>query len=78
MKTLDRYIIRELIVPFLIGTVAVVLMFQANTLIYMMKTYSVSNVPPLALAQIILYKTPDFLRMTLPVGMALASSLSNT
>ncbi len=76
MKTLDRYIIRELVVPFLIGTVAVVLMFQANTLIYMMKTYSVSNVPPLALAQIILYKTPDFLRMTLPVGMALASSLA--
>lgn len=63
-------------VPFLIGTLAVVLMFQANLLIYLMKTYSVSNIPPLALAQIIWFKTPDFLRQTLPVGMALASSLA--
>lgn len=63
-------------VPFLIGTLAVVLMFQANLLIFLMKTYSVANIPPLALAQIIWYKTPDFMRQTLPVGMALASSLA--
>lgn len=76
MKTIDRYIFRELIVPCLIGTVAVVLMFQANALIYFMKTFAVSNIPPLALLQLILYKTPDFLRQTLPIGMALASSLA--
>lgn len=76
IKILDRYIIRELVVPFLIGTVAVVLMFQANLLIFLMKTYSVANIPALALAQMVWYKTPDFLRQTLPVGMALASSLA--
>jgi lipopolysaccharide export LptBFGC system permease protein LptF len=51
-------------------------MFQANALIYFMKTFAVSNIPPLALVQLILYKTPDFLRQTLPIGMALASSLA--
>lgn len=76
MKTVDRYVIREMLVPFAIGTVAVVLMFQANALIYFMKTFAVANVPPLALLQLILYKTPDFLRQTLPIGMALASSLA--
>lgn len=76
MKKVDRYLIREMIVPCLIGTVAVVLMFQANALIYFMKTYAVSNIPPLAILQLILYKTPDFMRQTLPIGMALASSLA--
>lgn len=76
IRVVDRYVIRELMVPFLIGTVAVVLMFQANLLIYLMKTYSVANIPALALAQMVWFKTPDFLRQTLPVGMALASSLA--
>ncbi len=62
--------------PCLIGTVAVVLMFQANALIFFMKTYAISNIPPMALAQLILFKTPDFIRQTLPIGMALASSLA--
>ena len=66
MKTLDRYIYRELVVPFLIGTIAVVLMFQANMLIYLFKNFSLSNVPTLAVLDMILYKTPYFLNMTLP------------
>ena len=57
------------------GTVAVVLMFQANTLIYQLKTFSLSAVPPLGLLQLILYRTPEYLNMTLPVGMSLAASL---
>lgn len=76
MRRLDRYIIRELIVPFLIGTVAVVLMFQANQLIFVLKSFQLQNVPTTAVFQSILYKTPNFLSMTLPVGMSLAASLS--
>ncbi|HMS55753.1 MAG TPA: LptF/LptG family permease, partial [Fimbriimonadaceae bacterium] len=76
MRVVDRYVFKELMVPFLIGTVAVVLMFQANFLIYILKTFSLGNIPPLALAQIILLKTPSFLNLTLPVGMALAASLA--
>jgi lipopolysaccharide export system permease protein len=76
MKKLDRYVLRELMVPFLIGTLAVVLMFQANLLIYLFKTFSLTSVPIAAIAKLILYKTPYFLNMTLPVGMALATSLA--
>ena len=75
MKILDRYVLRELMVPFLIGTIAVVLMFQANTLIFQLKTFSMSAVPPIALFNLILYKTPGYLNMTLPIGMSLAASL---
>lgn len=75
MKILDRYILREMIAPFLAGSIALVLMFQANFLIFLLKTYSVSNIPVLALLQLIAYKTPEFLRMTLPSAIALSSSL---
>lgn len=75
MKKLDQYMLRELSVPFLIGTVAVVLMFQANLVIYILKTFPAAHLPPLALLQIVLYQTPSFLFQTLPVGTALATSL---
>ncbi len=78
MKRLDRYVIQELIVPFLIGTVAVVLMFQVNTYIGLAKTLNLDNVPLTAVFQFILYQTPGYLKMTLPVGMALAASLAMT
>ncbi|MGV3615879.1 MAG: LptF/LptG family permease [Fimbriimonas sp.] len=76
MKKLDQYLIREMIVPFLIGTVAVVLMFQANTYIYLGKTFNLENVPAQAVVQFILYQTPSYMNMTLAVGMALGSSLA--
>lgn len=76
MKRLDRYVIRELFVPFLIGTLAVVLMFDINQLMAMTKEWNLSAVPKLAVAQFILYKTPFYLNMTLPVGMSLAASLA--
>lgn len=62
--------------PFLIGTVAVVLMFLANLLIFEFKSISLQHVPFLAIVQLLLYKAPFYLNMTLPVGVALAASLS--
>lgn len=76
MKKLDIYIVRELIVPFLIGSLAVVLMFQANTYIALAKLYNLDNIPKKAVYQFILDQTPSYMNMTLPVAMALASSLA--
>jgi LPS export ABC transporter permease LptG len=76
VKTLDRYMLRELVVPFIIGTLAVVLMFQANLLIFILKTSPPQAVPIAAIMQMVMYKTPSFLIMTLPVGMSLAASLA--
>jgi len=76
MKVLDRYLVREMLAPFLIGTVAVVLMFQANMIIALFKNLEMSNVPLLTVAQIIFFKTPEFLVLTLPIGTALAASLA--
>lgn len=65
-----------MIVPFLIGTVAVVLMFQANTYIALAKTFNLDNVPKQAVFQYIYFQTPFYLNMTLAVGTSLGSSLA--
>lgn len=78
MKKLDSYMLRELIVPFLIGTVAVIMMFQANTYIYLGKNFNLKNIPTAAVFQLIFYSTPSYLWMTLPVGTALGTSLAMT
>jgi lipopolysaccharide export system permease protein len=54
----------------------VVFMFQANTYMGLAKQFELNNVPLTAVYQVILYETPLFLNMTLPIGMALATSLA--
>lgn len=78
MKKIDSYMIREMIVPFLIGTVVVVMMFQINTYMWLAKTFNLDNVPASAVYQYIMYKTPEFMKMTLAVGTAMGSSLAMT
>lgn len=76
MRRIDRYMLKELVVPLVIGTIAVVLMFQINLLIGFFKNLDLQPVPWTAVFQAIVYHTPEYLGMTLPVGTALATSLS--
>ncbi len=76
MSKLDRYLIKELFVPFLIGTLAVVMMFAANQLIFVFKTFPMQSVPKMAVFQSLIYKAPAWLSMTLPVGTSLGASLA--
>jgi lipopolysaccharide export system permease protein len=78
IKKLDAYVLRELFVPFLIGTVAVALMFSINQLMAIMKEISLQNVPREAILLSLLYKLPFWLNMTLPIGVSLAGSLAFT
>lgn len=67
-----------MVLPFLIGTFMVVLMFQANQLIALYKDQNINmqRVPFVAVLQFILLKTPSWLQLTMPVGIALGASLS--
>lgn len=76
MRRLDVYVMKEMAVPLLIGTVAIVLMFQANDYMALAKALELQNVPFVAVLQVLIYRTPFYLSMTLPLGMALASSLT--
>jgi lipopolysaccharide export system permease protein len=78
MKLMDRYIVRELIVPFLAGSFVIALLFALNQLIFILKTFNVQSVPASAMFQMIVYKMPYWLNMTLPAGISLAASLAVT
>lgn len=76
MRLLDRYLLRELFAPFLIGTVSVVMMFLANTLIAYAGQMFAKEVPMAAVWQYLLFKIPATLNLTLPVGMTIAAALA--
>lgn len=76
MKTLDRYLYKELAAPLLIGTVAVVLMFLANTMIAYAQDVFSRDIPLSSVLQYLLLKVPQTLNMTLPVGVTLAGALA--
>ena len=76
MRKLDRYLLGELLVPLLIGTVVIALLFVANDLIAIFKTFNVDAVPRLAIVQMLLYKLPSWMNYTFPIGMALGASLA--
>jgi lipopolysaccharide export system permease protein len=76
LKRLDRYILKEMAIPILIGTLSFLFMFQINMVIYLFKTLDLAQVPTGAVLKLILLKTPSFLQMTLPIGVAIASSLA--
>lgn len=76
IRRIDRYLLRELSVPLIVGTLGVLLMFQANLLIAVLKKLSMSSMPVLAIFQLIWYETPFFLSMTLPIGVSLGASLA--
>src|SRR5262245_31650039 len=78
VKRLDLYVWRELFIPFLIGAVAIALMFSMNQLMFILEHVSLQNVPREAIFLDLLYKLPFWLKPTLPMGVALASSLAFT
>lgn len=76
MRLLDRMLLSELLVPFLVGTLAVVLMLIGNMLFFYAEQFFAAGAPVAAVAQMIIYHTPFLLVLTLPVGTALSVSLA--
>lgn len=76
MKRLDRYMVREMIVPFLIGQGAVVLMLTGTVLYNNADTFLNNEVPAPAIAKIAYYFLPYLVNLTMPVAMAIAASLA--
>ncbi|MCS7066288.1 MAG: LptF/LptG family permease, partial [Fimbriimonadales bacterium] len=69
---LDRYLLREMLVPLGIGTGAVTLMLIGNLLFNYAQLFFSYGVPVVAVAQMVMYYTPYLLVLSLPVGTAVA------
>lgn len=76
MKRLDRYLVREMFVPFLIGQGAVVLMLTGTVLYNNADTFLNNEIPALAVTKIAFYFLPYLVNLTMPVAMAIAASLT--
>jgi len=76
MKRLDRYLAREMVVPFLIGQAAVVLMLTGTVLYNNADTFLSYNIPAVGVAKISLYFMPYIVGLTMPVATAIAISLA--
>src|SRR5579872_2860141 len=76
MKRLDRYLIREMFVPFLIGQGAVVLMLTGTVLYNNADAFLNNEIPAPAVAKIAFYFMPYLVNLTMPVAMAIAASLT--
>src|SRR6266481_558582 len=76
MKRLDRYLVREMIVPFLIGQGAVVLMLTGTVLYNNADTFLNYGIPAKGVAKIAFFFMPYLVNLTMPVAMAIAASLT--
>lgn len=73
---LDRYVLREMLIPLGIGTGAVVLMLIGNLLFQYAPWFFSYGVPLVAIVQMTLYYTPYLLVLSLPVGTAVGTALT--
>ncbi len=76
LKLLDRYLVREMVVPFLIGQAAIVLMLIGTVLYNNAELFLANQVPVADVARLVLYFLPFLVHMTMPVAMAVAASLT--
>jgi lipopolysaccharide export system permease protein len=75
MKRLDLYMIREMIVPLLIGQGAVVLMLTGTVLYNNADVFLQAHIPALGVVKIATYFLTYLISLTMPVAMAIAASL---
>ena len=76
MKILDRSLLREMVVPFLIGQAAIVLMLVGSVLYNNATVLLMNQVPLVYVGKLILYFLPFLIHMTMPVAMAVGVSLA--
>ena len=70
LTRLDRYIVREMVVPFLIGQAAVTMMLTGTVLYNNADTFLNFGIPALGIVKIAFYFLPYLISLTMPIAMA--------
>ena len=74
MKRLDRYLLGEMVLPFVGGILLIVVMLVGNTLFPLIEDIVKTGIPPLVVARLIVFNLPILVPLTLPPGVALSSA----
>lgn len=76
MKLMDRYMLREMVVPFLIGQCAIICIL-VGTMLYNNANILIQNQVPVVLVfRIVLFFLPFLIHMTMPVAIAVGTALA--
>jgi LPS export ABC transporter permease LptG len=76
MKILDRYVVREMSGPFLVGVVGFILVLAVDLLFTMTDLIINKGVPLFAVLQLMLYKLPSLMILTFPVSTLFGTALA--
>lgn len=74
MKRLDRYLLGEMVLPFVGGILLIVVMLLGNTLYSLIQTIVQYSIPLSVVAKLVALNVPTVLTLTLPPSMAVASA----
>ncbi len=74
MKRLDRYLLGEMVLPFVGGVLLIVVMLVGNTLFPLIEDIVKNGIPPLIVARLVAFNIPILVPLTLPPGVALSSA----
>jgi len=74
MKRLDRYLLGEMLLPFIGGVLLIIVMLVGNTLFPLIEIVVKNNIPFMVVAKLVVFNIPTLLVLTLPAGMALSSA----
>ncbi len=75
-KALDRYLLKEIFIPFVVVSLGALLMILANTIIQYSKPLFNKEIPASAILQLILYSTPPAINLALPISITISAGLA--
>jgi lipopolysaccharide export system permease protein len=78
MRILDRYILAELVGPFLFGVAVVILLFEGSILFQVLGVIAEKRVPLMQVARMLLLKVPWLIVWAAPVATLFAAALTIT
>lgn len=73
MKLVDRYLLRELVPPFLIGVLTFTFLLLMSQILRLMELIVNKGVPAGTILNLLLYLLPSILVLTVPMSVFLAS-----
>jgi len=74
MTKLDRYLLSEMVLPFIGSVLLIVVMLVGNTLYALIQTIVKANISWGAIAKLVVFNIPTLLVLTLPAAMALSAA----
>ncbi len=74
MKRLDRYLLSEMVLPFVGGILLIVVMLVGNTLFPLIQVIVENSIPLMVVAKLVVFNIPTLLTLTLPPSVAVSAA----